>query len=82
MDRTAEGPPPFPFEKLDFSDTNNWVVARNGLGFIYSTADFFSVEDGGQGAFALIPWSKLRPYLNPHGIVPKADWNATLPSTN
>ena len=79
-DRNADGPPPFPLEKLDFSDTRNWVVASNGLGFIYSTADFFGFEDGGQGAFDLIPWSKLRPYLNPHGIVPKADWKATLPT--
>lgn len=81
-DRNANGPPAFPPEKLALSDTTHWVVARNGLGFIYSYAELFGYQDGGSGGFVLIPWSKLRPYLNPHGIVPKANWNASPPMEN
>ncbi len=82
-DQNANGPPAFPVDgSSEFGDPSHWVVAINGLGFIDSCAGLYGFDDGGQGAFVLIPWSQLRPYLNPHGIVPQVDWNATLPSTN
>jgi hypothetical protein len=42
-------------------------------------AELWGVEDGGMGTFDLIPWSKLAPYLSRDGIVPQADWSATVP---
>ena len=81
-DRNANGTPAVPLRPLNVADPGHWVVARNGLGFIYAYAEFFGAEDGGAGAFDLIPWSKLRPYLNPHGIVPRQDWNLPLPDNS
>ena len=82
-DQNANGAPAVLVEGADaFADTSHWVVTRNGLGFIDQYASFYGYVDGGCGAFDLIPWSKLRPYLNPHGIVPRSDWNATLPPGN
>ncbi len=68
--------------KPNFADSHRWVLTKNGLGFAFMLGEVAGYTDGGSGAFLLIPWSKLRPYLNPHGIVPRADWNATLPAGN
>lgn len=67
----------------DFSNTRHWLITSSGLGFAYDYAYFTGYYVGKKpGIVTIIPWSKLRPYLNPHGIVPKADWNATLPIAN
>ncbi len=64
-------------EPLDFSDTSHWVVTSGGLGLTYSASDFNGIEEGGDGKYVVIPWSKLAPYLRKDGIVPQADWSAT-----
>jgi hypothetical protein len=64
---------------LDFSDTTHWVISSQGLGIIYSYSEFSGFESGGMGTLDFIPWSELAPYLRRGGIVPKADWSATLP---
>jgi hypothetical protein len=66
--------------KLDLADRHHWVVGATGLGLAYTMGYLSGYVEGGAGGFYIIPWSKLHPYLNPHGIVPKADWNATLPT--
>ena len=81
-ERAPDVPPSFPLQKLDFANTRHWVLTANGLGLIYSTREFSGFVEGGVGVLAVIPWSKLAPYLNPHGIVPQSDWNATLPTGN
>ena len=81
-DRDALGTNSSVLSPLDFSNTSHWVIAAQGFGLTYSAADFTGFTDGGSGVIAFIPWSKLKPYLNPHGIVPRADWNANPPPGN
>ncbi len=69
-------------KKLDFADRHHWVLGANGFGLTYTIGEFVGYSEGGVGMFAIIPWSKLKPYLNPHGIVPQSDWNTTLPAGN
>ncbi len=70
-----------PLKGIDYADRHHWLLGSMGLGYLYGHDELPSGAINNQAIyFALIPWSKLRPYLNPHGIVPKADWKATLPT--
>lgn len=81
-------PPGAPIPKLlifplDLANTRHWLLTRAGLGLVFNEIDFVGAGPGYQPSVAaIIPWSKLRPYLNPHGIVPQNDWNTAPPSTN
>ena len=67
---------------LDVSDTTHWIVTTEGLGLTYPDSYFSGFEEGGEGMYDLIPWSKLAPYLRKDGIVPQADWSATAARSN
>jgi hypothetical protein len=60
-------------EPLDFSDISHWVVTSKGLGLTYPDGYFEGFEEGGDGMFDVIPWSKLVPNLRKDGIVPLTD---------
>jgi hypothetical protein len=67
-----------PLQKLDYADSHRWVLTNEGLGFAFRQCEFNNFCFNDEGYLEVIPWSKLASYLRKDGIIPRADWSATV----